>query len=56
MCEKCEYQSLAGKCQNVRSENFNEFCPGVTMKADVRDCEFSKVVPCENNKCQKCER
>jgi len=57
MCEKCEYQSKPdGYCQNVNSPNYRDVCPGIEMKADVRECDFSIVLPCKDNTCQKCER
>ena len=57
MCEKCAHQEAeTGNCTNKKSEKYGEVCPGIDMKADVRECPFSAVIPCGNNRCQKCER
>ena len=57
MCEKCAHQEAeTGNCTNKKSEKYGEVCPGIDMKADVRECPCSSVVKCQDNRCQKCER
>ncbi len=55
MCEKCQYQTYKGRCGNSESNNYKNICPGIEFGADVRECEFSSIPPCEENSCQKCE-
>jgi hypothetical protein len=55
MCEKCNHQSVMGYCSNPKSNNYDHKCPGKEYGADIRECEFSSVVRCSENTCQKCE-